>query len=276
MTAAPRGDLLRDSRVERVGAGRYSGSIPDAWRMFHAHGGMTFAVALRAIETEISAPEFRPLSASALFVSPVQCGPVEVSVAMLRRGKSAALATAELRMPGAERPSVCVQAAFGLAKPGAVSLDRTSFPEDLASRSVCRPYVGIGADLPINQQCEWVQQPEVEPPGGGRLLSWVRYHVPPRLPDGRIDPVTQTLNADNLVLAIMAGLPPNSPLLNLLTFHMEMEFFDQTHHDWTIQVIRALRVGHGYAHGSVELWDEDRKLLARASQRALCTAFPGA
>jgi acyl-CoA thioesterase len=270
------GDLLRDSQVERIAPGEYRGSIPDAWRMFHAFGGMTFAVTLRAIQAEIGAPEFQPISASALFVKPVPCGPVELSVRILRRGKSAALASAELRIPGDEAAAVSVQAVFGLPKAGAARMDRVSFPDDLKPRDACKAYdAGPGADLPLTRQCRWIQQ-DIEPLGSGRTLSWVRYNIPPRLPDGRIDPVTHPVSADNLILALMDGLPPGTAFTNLLTFHMEMEFFDQTEREWTLQVIRALRVDGGYAHGSIELWDEDRRLLVRGSQRALCTAFPAA
>jgi acyl-CoA thioesterase len=269
-----RGDLLRDSQVERMEPGLYSGCIPEAWRVFHAFGGMTFAVALRAIEAEIADPQLRPLSATALFVSPVPCGPVAVSVRMLHRGKSAAMASAELRVPSAEFPAVCVQAAFGARRPSEVALDRLVFPGDLTLREHCKPYTG-GPRLAVSQQCEWVRQLDLEPALGGRLLAWNRYHVPPRLPDGRIDPISHVLCADNLILAIMAGLPQDTPLLNLLTLRLDVEFFDDTQRDWTLQVVRALRVADGYAHGTVELWDEDRTLIAVASQRARCSAFPG-
>lgn len=271
-TAVPPGNLLADSQVQPLGFGEYAGSIPEAWRMFHAFGGMTFAVALRAAEMELAEPEFTPLSASAFFMTAVPCGPVKLKVRLLRKGKSTALATVELRVADAEAPALSIQALFGRRKTSPLRIDKLTFPADLAPRAQCKPPAAGPVDsMPIVQQQQWLQQDTVR--GEGRTLAWVRYHLPPRLADGRIDPVTQTLHADILAVAILDGLPPGSDLFNLLTLHMEIEFFGQTEHDWTIQVVRALRVEDGYAYGSVELWDENRVLLARASQRAMIMAF---
>jgi acyl-CoA thioesterase len=83
-------DLDADTRVVPEGRtpGRYVASIPEWWKAQFAFGGMTSTIALRAAEAAIGRPELVPVSATAIFCSPVPCGDVVVDTDVLRTGKS--------------------------------------------------------------------------------------------------------------------------------------------------------------------------------------------
>ncbi len=80
-------DLLADTTLTPDASvdGRYHSSIPVAWQIRYAFGGVTMMTALRAAETALSRPDLRPLTASALFCAPVPCGPVVTDTTLLHR-----------------------------------------------------------------------------------------------------------------------------------------------------------------------------------------------
>ena len=64
-------DFCRDTAVRPLGDGRYAATIPDDWRIIYAFGGVSMAVAVRAVLAEIDRPDLDLLSAHALFCSPM-------------------------------------------------------------------------------------------------------------------------------------------------------------------------------------------------------------
>ena len=59
----------------------------------------------------------------------------------------------------------------------------------------------------------------------------------------------------------------NPPLL-MLSLEISLQFVATTTSPWLLQHTRAHHSANGYAWGSVELWGEDRQLLAFGTQRA--------
>ena len=62
----PAGDFLVDSDVQRDPntPGRYTLDLSPAWNVFYTFGGMSMAVALRAIERELARDDFGPITAT--------------------------------------------------------------------------------------------------------------------------------------------------------------------------------------------------------------------
>ena len=54
----------------------------------------------------------------------------------------------------------------------------------------------------------------------------------------------------------------------LVSLEISMQFFETTTGSWLLQDSYARHAGAGYVFGHVELWDEERRLLAIAAQRA--------
>jgi acyl-CoA thioesterase len=282
--AVPAGDFLADTDVQRdpSSPGRYTLDLSPAWNVFYTFGGVSMAVALRAIERELGRDEFGPLTANALFVRPVIDGPLEVTVNVLRNGKGAAQATADLRNEHHDGSALHLSATFGAPQPSIADYVDAVFP-DVPPPLECDPPPPRPDDSPFNdinfhQQTEWRPtswwDPEDWTSRPAQASSWVRFLKEPRLDDGTIDPISLAVPADQLGGAVSQRVGPQPWFV--LTLELNLHFFATTASPWVLQHVVSPQAGDGYASGHVYLWDEDRKLLGFATQRARMRAMqPG-
>lgn len=99
-------------------AGRYHAAFSGDWNApFVPQGGIAAAVALRAMETELAAPDQRLRSVTTVFAAQVQPGPAEIDVTILRRGRSMSQVAATLRSMGDDAGHTSV-AVFGSERHG--------------------------------------------------------------------------------------------------------------------------------------------------------------
>jgi acyl-CoA thioesterase len=223
------------------------------------------------------------------FVAPVACGPVEIDVEVLRRGRSMSQVRAELRNLGAGHGHVTT-AVFGSERQG---FDFT----DLV------PPIGF---IPLSEARSFRQPP---PPGVPPFLSvpfwderlegrgalghapwddyvpdraehgtWYRLDDPPVLDDGTLDPLALIVYADTMPGAVAEKVRPATgkswfaPSVDL-TFHL----LDACRSEWVFAHNRARFAGHGYASLDMALWDfgrdgtEGGRLVAYATQVCLFT-----
>jgi acyl-CoA thioesterase len=282
--AFPAGDFLVDSDVQRDPdtPGRYTLDLSPAWNVFYTFGGMSMAVALRAIERELARDDLGPITATALYVQPVTDGPLEVDVRVLRNGRRAAQAVAELRNEDHDGPALHLTATFGA--PGESPIDYVDAvcpdvpdPED-CSPPPPRPEGSPFTDLNFHQQTDWRPttwwDPETWTSQPAETSCWTRLIKEPRRPDGTIDPISMPIPADMLGPAVGQRIGPN-PFF-VLTLELSVHFFANTTSPWVLQHVVSPQAANGYASGHVYLWDEDRRLLGFATQRALMRAVaPG-
>ncbi len=279
MTDAPDrlvGDFLRDTDVRRdpTRPGRYLLDLSPAWNIFYAFGGMTMAVALRAIERELDDPELVPLTANALFVSPVTAGPVEIDVDILRRGRAAAQGVANLANAGHDGTAVHVTAAFGRAAPSEWDYVDIPFPDvpmpDECPQAPRLPEGSAFSDINFHRQIDWRPTAPIDrenwTPGPAVSTSWARFIREPRRPDGTIDPLSLTLPADSIGGAIGNHLGISEVLV--LSLEIGVQFLRPTTSPWILQHSKAPVVRDGFVSATVELWDGDRNMVAGSSQRA--------
>jgi acyl-CoA thioesterase len=106
---------------------------------------------------------------------------------------------------------------------------------------------------------------------GGRAeaIRWIRYRATPRLPDGRVDPLSWIALADTMPSAIGQYLGPGSPFFHAPSVDLKMDFFADTEHEWLIARSVCHWAGDGYASAEIALWDQGRRLLAFATQMML-------
>jgi acyl-CoA thioesterase len=281
----PAGDFLADSDVtaDPVVAGRYQADLSPAWNVFYAFGGMTMALALRAVERALDRDDLRPLTASALYVQPVTDGPVVVDVDVLRDGRTAAQATAALRNATHDGPALHLTATFGQHHPSMVDFVDAEFP-DVPPPERCdapppRPDDSPFNDIPFHRQTDWRPTEWWDPDdwvsSPAEFCSWTRFVKEPYLADGTIDPVSLCIPADTLGPAISQRVPPDQPWV-VLTLELGLHFLQPTTSPWVLQHVVGSHAGGGYASGHVFLWDTERRLLGFAHQRARMRAFePG-
>jgi acyl-CoA thioesterase len=97
----------------------------------------------------------------------------------------------------------------------------------------------------------------------------MRYRVPPRLPDGRLDPLALPALADTMPPAVGQYLGPGTPFFHAPSVDLKMHFFADTEQEWLLLRTVAHWAGDGYASAENTLWDADRRLLAHATQLML-------
>ena len=279
------GDILRDTTPHAVADvdGRYEAFIPEAWRIFYAFGGSTMAVALRAAAVELDRPDLDLLSADATFCQAVPCGPVAAQVEVLRSGRSGAQALVRLWALDPHDPDatgdvgndLVVTTVFGVRSEseygflGAVPPEVTP-PEQTQSRTIDpdSPF----SKIPYHAQTEF--RPvgrawgEEFPPGEPRSASWFRFHVTPRREDGTWEPATLALPGDILGPAVHAGAGSRAGDFLVISLQISLQFVGEVRSDWLLQHTRAHVAADGYTSGTAELWDEDLRLVAIATQCA--------
>lgn len=282
-------DLLQDIDVQPVPGvdGRFELDIPPDWNVFYTFGGVTMAAALRAAERALDRPDLTPLTAHAVYCAPIQAGAVELDVDVLRNGRTAAQVSVDMRQQGHTGADVRLLSTFGQRFDSPLEFVGLEFPDDVLppEEAAGRPSIdeiAMDEDNPFarinyHQQTEW--RPALEDwdwqggwtePGVGRAASWFRLLKEPRLPDGRIDPVSLCVPADSVGSAVgraVGHLLGGAPFL-ILSLEIDLQFFADTTSSWLLQNVTAQHAGNSYAYGTTEIWDIDRRLVAIATQRA--------
>lgn len=296
----PVGDLLADvdATPDPDVPGRWHLDVSPAWNVFYAFGGMTMAATMRAAERVADRPDLHLLTASATFCSPVQAGPVHFDGRVLRDGRTAAQVVAELHT-GEPRsgsgPAIHLAAVLGDRRTIHVDYVDLEFPDDVRPPDELPDLQSLGTApgegdnpfQPINfhRQIEWRPAVGSSPasrdwvPGPARYASWMRFRTDPRRPDGKLDPVALGVPGDSLGGAVWQRLgpfgPENPPFL-VLSLEITLHVLADTDSSWLLQHVRCHHARDGYAVGTTELWDEDRRLVGLAIQRARLRPFtPG-
>jgi acyl-CoA thioesterase len=294
------GDVVGDSQLvaDPDRPGRFLGEVAEAWKVIYAFGGMSMAVALRGAQLAVDRPDLRLVSANAVFCAPISCGPVEVDARVLRSGRTAVQAVAEMRNVGSGDVGVHLTATWGSHEAEApIRFVDLAYPEGAGQPDDHDDPPPKDPDDPFplmnfHQQVQWRpaignkwwDPPEAWVPGPARAGSWFRFRNSARLADGQVDPVALCVPADQLGSAIGQTLGPRPDAgdedeeLSFFTVTLEMglQVLAPTTSEWLFQHIRAPHAAGGYATGIVELWDADQRLVALADQRARIRVFrPG-
>jgi acyl-CoA thioesterase len=274
-------NLLDAMQVEPVAgsSGRYRANLDGTWNApIHPSGGVVTALALRAMQEALGSPHQRLRTFSTLFVSTVGEGPIEIAVEKLREGKRMSQLRADARNPGRTEPGHVVSAAFGESRKG-IGFTYSTAPEVGPPEDYPLP-ADAPTGMPVfrarffeNIETRRVRMFHSFETGweGGRAeaIRWLRYRTTPRLPDGRVDPLSWIALADTMPSAIGQYLGPGAPFLHMPSVDLKMDFFADTEHEWLIARSVCHWAGDGYASAEITLWDQDRRLLAFATQMML-------
>ena len=285
------GDLLRDTQVESVPGmpGRYSADLPDAWRIFYAFGGATFAVALRAAIAAVDRADLRLVTAEATYCAAIPCGPLAAQVEVLRDGRRGA--QAQVRLWATDDPAgpagsdLVVTVVFGASDPASPhGFTGVPFPEDVrpprhsGERPVVDPQSPF-ANIPYHRQTDYRPaighapgDPAFTEPGEARTAAWFRFRRPPLAADGSWETWSLAVPGDVLGPAVSEGLGPQDPFL-IITLQLSMQFLEPMRGEFLCQHTRAHHVGDGFATGTAELWSEDHRLIALCTQSAMLQPF---
>jgi acyl-CoA thioesterase len=260
-------DLAADTRAEPAGAGRYRLALPPAWSFLLPSGGVLATAALRAAADHLADPGLRLISATTTFCTPIAAGAIELDVAVLRRGNSAAQVRIAARNAGAAEAGLETLATFARGRAG---------PEVVGDRAPavpppdqCPPPEELRAPFFANVE---VRRALGSPLRGAGLVAgparyarWFRYRRPQR-DGGLLDRLALPPLADTMPAALAQALGPGPYRFFAPSLDLTVQIVDDTERDWVLVVSRVRRAHAGWAIGEGELWDDAGRLLAIASQ----------
>lgn len=222
-------DLSRASHLEVLAPGRFAWEVPDGWQQGRgAFGGLVLAALLRAMEAVEPDRSRRTRSLTGDLCGPVQPGPAELVVDVLRRGNN--LSNLDVRMyqngEVQARASAVLSAAKADARMPAAHRRPDAPAFDALAEMVLRP-----PEAPVFTPHFEYRSAAASPfePGPGGSLGWLRLRrAPPRIDapallalldawwpaifDGRPRPMA-TVNFTAEILVAPEELDPSVPLL---------------------------------------------------------------
>lgn len=273
-------DLAVDTvvRADPAVPGRYHQTLPDHWDYLLPSGGVVMTCALRAAETHLAEAPLRLASATTIFASPINPGELVADVHVIRRGRAATQLRVSLNhvKAQADEPGVELLATFcrerrgpdvlGVAPPAwARSLADSTPVEDDAPKnphSRFRFYHQLECKLAAGEAF-WV--PEFAE-GPARYARWLRYRVPQRDAEGRLDRLALPPLIDTMPTALHRAIGPSAyrfyaPSLDLTTYTV-----DDTTREWLLVAATMRRARAGWAIADAEVWDDEGRFIAYGAQ----------
>jgi Acyl-CoA thioesterase C-terminal domain/Acyl-CoA thioesterase N-terminal domain len=285
----------RETAVERVPGerGRYRAELSDQWSApVLPQGGITTAVALRAMAAELEVDPHTLRSVTTVFVAQLPPGPAHADVTVLRRGRTMSQAVATVSAAGTPDgpvttdgagPGHTALAVFGDRRTGFefTELAMPTVPPPLECPSFRDPLpegvqgfrpatywervesrVGIG-HAPWD---DWV-------PTGSERAYWYRFDEPPVDDDGRWDTLALVTLCDTMPGSVGERLGPGAPNWYGPSADLTVHILGAPTSEWLLAHGRAHHAGSGYASLETVLWDPASGPVAFATQMAFFT-FP--
>ncbi len=266
--------------------GRYVAELTDDWNApLNPQGGITTVVALRAMMAELDQPHEQLRTVNTVFVAQVPSGSLEVDVAVLRRGRTMSHATATIRAPG-ERAGHTVTAVFGTTRVGFEFTNvtmpvvpppeesrpwRDPPPDGVELRGMRFGYWDNVESRAAFGHPTW----ENHPPDPDGCAYWWRFDEPPRLSDGRLDPLALVSVCDSMPGAVFEriGRADDMPVGYSPSVDLNVQILGDAYSEWLLTHTEARHASDGYASAQNSIWDPERGLVAFATQ-TMFFSFP--
>lgn len=275
------GTFAEDVAVEPAGEGRYAANLGHSWDLAPLpQGGVVVAFGLRAAAAEIADPDHRLRTCTAVFAGRVSAGLLEISVEVLRHGRSATQVAASVRNQGSHA-GVNLLAVFGGRRrgPSFVDVSAPEVPPPTACRSYRDPVppgVSMPEPLPFWTRVEgraalghapW----EEYAPNGSEVATWLRFDRPPVLTDGSLDPLALVVLADRMPGSVGERLGRQSEPWFAPSADLTVHLFEPLRSEWVLAHDRARWADDGWASIETTLWSEEGTLVAYGTQMAIFT-----
>ena len=239
--------------------------VPAGWRQCRgAFGGLTIGAALRAIEARVADPRRKVRSVTAELTAPVEAGPSEIAVEVLRAGSAVTIARAALKQRGETRTHVV--AVLAAPRPGAGPLAWRELEPPRAPpwKQVEASWIGV----PVEGAPSWPEFArhfefrivEGVPLTGGaaRTVGWIR----PRAPGGLRDAAHIAALADAWFPATMVRLTALRPMATIAYTLDIVDGIEGLDPEAPLLYRGTVPVcSDGYFLETRELWGEDGRLV---------------
>jgi acyl-CoA thioesterase len=277
MTYQP-GDLIEDTRVTALAErpGHFSAQLSNAWNVLYVFGGTTMALGVSAARAALSQSDFALLSTTCTFLSPVKAGAITLTTRTLRKGKGSEQIAVDLFEAGNDAPSLHLVASFGPKREADVAIVDPPFPAASKPTDIPEFVPRPGSSMlmiPYYHSVETRVVPRadehVKPAGGSHWLGWLRFKNTPRAQNGQLDPLAYVAACDMIAPALREVRGKKAAPMLVVSLEITLHFYAPTSSEWLLQDARIHQAGNGYVSGSVNLWDEQERLLGHALQRAV-------
>ena len=248
--------------------GRYEGIVGESWslRPFPQGGALAVASAA-AMSRELSDPAQRLRLVHTTFVAPVEVGPIEVDVEVVRRGRSMSHLRSVLRNVGGP-PGSLTTAVFGAPRRGFEFTDLEppagfiALAESRSFRAPRPPEAGEDTPNPFWERVLEGRGALGHPPWEDYVPdraehgTWYRLDEPPMRDDGTQDPLALLVYADTMPGAVGEKVGPTErggwfgPSVDF-TCHL----FSAPTSEWVFGHNRARFAGDGYGSLDMAIWD---------------------
>lgn len=275
------GTFAEDVVVRRIGQSRFSANLDDSWDVVRfPQGGIVAAFGLRAAQAELDDPSLTLRTCTTVFAGTVAPGKVDISVEVLRRGRTAAQVRCEVRNAGAESGATTV-AVYGATRKGPTFTDVA--PPAVPPPAQCPSYrdplpPGVQGfpPTPFWERVEGraaIGHPpwEEHEPISSDVATWLRYDDPPLLADGTTDPLALLALADRMPGAIAERIGHRPPVWFAPSADLTMHLFEPLRSQWVLAHDRSRWADNGWASVESMLWDESGVPVAYATQMVLFT-----
>ena len=270
------GDLLADTRVEPTGQaeGCFEATISPAWNILYVFGGVTMATAVSAARAALSQPHFDLLSATGSFLSPVRAGRVSLKTRTLRAGKGSEQICVDMAEGNSDADALHLVASFGPKRSNDAPVVGVAFPDAPPPESIPEHIPKPGSSmllLPYYHSVETrvVTKAREADPKDARWLGWLRFKKTPRSADGLLDPLAYVAACDMIGPALRIARGRGATPQLVVSLEISLHFFERTDSEWLLQDAHIQRAADGYVSGIVHLWDQQRRLVGHALQRAV-------
>lgn len=260
---------------------RFTATIGERWMLVVVpQGGAVAVVAARAMSAYLGDDTQRLRSMSVVFAGQVACGPVEIEVRELRRGRSMSQLVATVHNPGAAAGLTAI-AVFGAPRRGFDFTDVEPPPVDGPDglRSFRDPLPeGIDFEFDRPPMPFWEEIIECRPAmgrppwepfedGPAECAYWYRLDDPPLLDDGSLDPLAAVVLCDTMPGAVGQKLGMESGNWFGPSADFTIHLLGPARPGWLLAHNKARHAGDGYASLEMTLWDPaDHTLVAYATQ----------
>jgi acyl-CoA thioesterase len=268
-------DLAVDTAVtpDAQIAGRYHLALPDHWDYLMPSGGVIMTCALRAAEAHLADPSQRLASATTIFASPVPSGPLVADVHVIRRGSGASQLRVALRHQLARDPGPQLELVVTFCRerkgPDVIGTAFPAVPHNPHTR--WRFYHQLDSKL-AEGEAFWTHDFAAGP---ARYARWLRYKVPQRDRDGRLDRLALPPLVDTMPTALHRALGPGGYRFHAPSLDLTLYTVDDTEREWLLVSVVTRRARAGWAIADAEVWDEDGRFVAYAAQAMYIQSVAG-
>lgn len=281
-------DLAADTavRADPDTPGRYHITLSDHWDYLLPSGGAVMTCALRAAEAHLADPALRLASATTIFATPIHPGPLIADVHVIRRGGSTAQVRVALHHTQAKPPEPGLElvATFckdrrgpdviGVAFPNVRSVTDALPVDDGAANNPhtrFRIYQQLDCKLADGEPF-W--QPDFAA-GPARYARWLRFKVPQRDAEGRLDRLALPPLIDTMPTALHRAIGPGGYRFYAPSLDLTVYSVDDTLREWLLVSVTVRRARAGWAIADAEVWDDEGRFIAYGAQAMYLHSLSG-